>query len=396
MTIVAMRGPTTSNRVLIYTSRALPPQHRFIEHPLRKLRRWDAVVVCASRSPNTVPLDDLEIVCLDPEWPQRLHWLMRRLRGMIGLVKPRDIERLRAVGGSLLHAHWGTSGVLMAPLAKAVGMPLLVTLHGFDIQRKEDFWKSGQGGWWHRSYPDQLRSIAKHGAHFAAVSQAVRSLAIDRGIPEQQVHYMPIGVDTDFFRPGEISMEKRPPKVLFVASHITRKGGDLLVQAMARVQQSIPDAELVMVGDGPQRAHWESLAEKLKVTACFRGRLPPEGVLRELQDSVVFCLPSVRPAYDDLAEGFGLVVAEAGASGVPAVTSAQGVMSEGVDHGRTGFAVAEGDVGAIADGIICLLSDRERAARYGRAARELVREKFDLVKCTEALEELYDTLTSRG
>lgn len=389
-----MRGPATPNRVLIYTSRALPPQHRFIEHPLRKLRRWDAVMVCASRSPNTIPLDDLEIVCLDPEWPQRLHWLMRRLRAMMGLVKPRDIERLRAVGGSLLHAHWGTSGVLMAPLAKAIGMPLLVTLHGFDIQRKEDFWTSGRGGGWHRSYPDQLRSIARNGAHFAAVSHAVRNMAIDRGIPEQQVHYMPIGVDTDFFRPGELSMEKRPPKVLFVASHITRKGGDLLVQAMAVVRQSIRDAELVMVGDGPQRAHWESLAEKLKVTARFRGRLPPEGVLRELQDSVVFCLPSVRPAYDDLAEGFGLVVAEAGASGVPAVTSAQGVMSEGVDHGRTGFAVAEGDVGAIADGIICLLSDRQRAARYGRAAREFVREKFDLATCTEALEDLYDELTS--
>jgi glycosyltransferase involved in cell wall biosynthesis len=391
-----MRGPATSNRVLVYTSRAIPPQHRFIEHPLRKLRRWNPVVVCASRSPNTVPLDDLDIVCLDPKWPQRLHWLMRRLRAVMGRVTTRDIKRIRAVGGSILHSHWGTSGVLMAPLAKAVGLPLLVTLHGFDIQRKEDFWTSGQGGWWHRSYPDQLRSIAKDGAHFAAVSHAVRKLAIDRGIPEDQVHYLPIGVDTDFFQPGQLSMEQRPPKVLFVASHITRKGGDLLVQAMSLVRQSVPHAELVMVGDGPQRQHWESLAAKLGVTASFRGRLSPEGVVRELQDSVVFCLPSIRPAYDDLAEGFGLVVAEAGASGVPVVTSAQGVLSEGVDHGRTGFSVAEGDVDAIADGIVCLLSDRERAERFGRAGRDMVREKFDLVNCTATLEELYDKLASQS
>lgn len=353
-------------------------------------------MVCASRCPHSVPLDDCETVCLDPAWLKSLHWMIRRARALIGAAGYRDINRVRSLNGMVLHAHWGTSGVLLAPLARAVGLPLLVTLHGFDIQRKEDFWTSGRGGWWHRSYPQRLRIMAADGAHFAAVSQAVRELAISRGLPPSQVHYMPIGVDTDFFRPGPLSMAERPAKVLFVASHLQRKGGHLLIQAMAEVRRKIPAAELVMVGDGPQRREWESLSRELGVGAMFPGRLAPEGVLRELHDTVVFCLPSIRPPYDDLAEGFGLVVAEAGASGVPVITSAQGIRSEGVVHGRTGYAVQEGDVRAIADGIVRLLSDRQLATRYGQAARQFVRERFDLQACTSRLENLYDTMVHLG
>lgn len=383
-------------RVLVYTSQAIPPQHRFIEYPLRNLTQWEPVLLCASRAIDTVSLDGLDVICLDPPWPRSFHWAIRRARGLLGVAGSRDVRKIKSLRGSLLHAHWGTSGVLVAPLAKAAGLPLLVTLHGFDIQSKDNFWTSGQGGWWHRDYPDRLRKIAADGAHFVAVSRAIFKLAIQRGLPESHVHYAPIGIDTTAFRPSGIPMSERPPKILFVANHIERKGGATLIRAFASVRKHINNAHLVMVGDGPEREKWSSLASSLGLAVDFRGRLSPQAVQAEMRDAVVFCLPATRLPHHDLAEGFGLVVVEAAASGVPVVTSAQGLESEGVHHEKTGFAIQDGDEQILAEHIISLLADRALAQRLGDAGPEFVRRNFDVTVCTRALEDLYDRVAECG
>lgn len=383
-------------RVLVYTSQALPPQHRFIEYPLRKMSRWEPLILCASRAKNSVPLDGLPVVCLDPSWPRWWSWGIRRVRGLMGVAASRDVKTVKSLQGSLLHAHWGTSGVLIAPLAKAAGLPLLVTLHGFDIQSKETFWTSGQGGWWHRDYPNRLRQIAQEGAHFVAVSQAIRTLAIQWGIPESQVHYAPIGIDVNEFQPTGSPMAERPPKILFVANHIERKGGAILIRAFATIRKSHPKAQLVMVGDGPETEKWNQLASSLGLPVDFRGRLSPQAVRAEMRDTVVFCLPSTRLPHHDLAEGFGLVVIEAAACGVPVVTSAQGLESEGVSDGETGFAIPDGDEKILADRISRLLSDRDLAQRFGDAGPGFVSRKFDLCECTRGLEEVYERVVQRS
>jgi len=377
----------------VSTSRALPPEHRFIESPLRKLRRWHSVILCAHRDPRTLPLDGIPVVSLDPAVPRALWWGLRRLRGLLGRVSHRDREIVRSLRGTIMHAHWGTHGVLIAPLARAAELPLVVTLHGFDITRHESYWTSGAGGWWHRDYPVRLRAIAAQGVHFLAVSHAIRRQAIAWGIPAEQVHHAPIGVDTTSFRPSGLTMHARPAKVLFIGSHIPLKGGDVLIRAMARIRAANPGAEVVFIGDGPELVTWKALASQLSVRARFLGRLPPERVREELADTVVFCLPSVRPKAHALAEGFGLVVIEAAAMGVPVITSAQGRESEGVDNGRTGFAIEDGDEKELAHRIETLLTDRCLAERLGSAAPVFVREHFDLTACTRRVEDLYDEIT---
>jgi glycosyltransferase involved in cell wall biosynthesis len=385
--------PDDRRRVIVSTSRALPPEHRFIEAPLRNLSRWSPVILCADRDPRSLPLVGIPVVSLDPPMPRPLWWGLRRLRGLQGRVSHRDRKTVCALGGALVHAHWGTHGVLVAPLAKAAGLPLVVTLHGFDITRHEAYWTSGAAGWWHRDYPRRLRAIAAEGAHFIAVSRAIRRLALAWGIPESQVHYAPIGIDTASFHPSGVPMIDRPAKVLFVGTHIPLKGGDVLIRAMARVRAAIPDAQVVFIGDGPELTAWKALASHMNVRAHFLGRLPPERVREELADTVVFCLPSVRPAGHALAEGFGLVVIEAAAAGVPVITSAQGMESEGVDDGRTGFAIDYGDEVALAHRIETILKDRPLAQRLGSASPPFVREHFDLKACTRRVEDVYDEVT---
>lgn len=381
-------------RVLVYASFALPPQLRFIEQPMRHLQRWRPTLLCAARSPKSIDLGGLDVVSLDPPWPRKLWWARRRLRGLMRRAAPADVRQVKALGASLLHAHFGPEGVLMAPVAKAAGLPLLVTMHGFDIQSKESFWTSGGAGWWHRDYPNQLRAIAADGAHFVAVSRAIARLAVQWGIPESQVHYQPIGIDTRLFKPTPVPLVDRPPRVVFVGNHIERKGGHHLVRAMAMVRREVPNAELMMVGDGPERPRWQALAEQLGVRATFTGRVSPDGVREALGGAVAFCLPAVRLPHHNLAEGFGLVVIEAAAMGLPVVTSAQGRDSEGLIHGETGFAVPGGDEAALAEHLTTLLQDRALAQRMADAGPGFVRDRFDLHQCTLELELLYDRLAS--
>ncbi len=139
----------------------------------------------------------------------------------------------------------------------------------------------------------------------------------------------------------------------------------------------------------------QELAKKLGVSAQFRGALSSAEVIRELQMTRVFCLPSVHAASGD-AEGFGIVLLEAEASGVPVVTSALGGAMEGIDDGVTGFAFAERDVDTLAARLITLLTDDALATSMAHAGPAFVSEKFDLYRCTEKLETLYDTACEAG
>lgn len=88
-----------------------------------------------------------------------------------------------------MHVHFGTDAVAAWPWIKHLGVPMLVTLHGFDINTHPEWWISGQGGDYRRNYPRQLKALAEEkNVSFIAVSQAIRQQAIQAyGIPEHKV-----------------------------------------------------------------------------------------------------------------------------------------------------------------------------------------------------------------
>ncbi len=160
---------------------------------------------------------------------------------------------------------------------------------------------------------------------------------------------------------------------------------------MAAVRARIPDVELVVVGDGPLRAELEKLSGELGGDVRFMGALPSERVKSELDAARVFCLPSVRAANGD-AEGYGRVLLEAQAAGVPVVSSALGGAREGFLHGETGYRVAEGDIADLADRLTELLAQPDKASAMGMAARRFVCARFDIRDCTRNLERHYNQL----
>jgi colanic acid/amylovoran biosynthesis glycosyltransferase len=169
---------------------------------------------------------------------------------------------------------------------------------------------------------------------------------------------------------------------------VEKKGCAYLLRAMASVQQTHPDCLLTIIGDGPLRGSLESQARELGVTCRFLGAQPPAIVREHLQQTRIFCAPSVTAKNGD-SEGLGIVFAEAQAMGIPVVSSLHGGIPEVVVHGRTGLLAGERDHEALAAAIASLLGDSSLWEQFRHSARAHIEHSFDLAKQTAELETIY-------
>lgn len=290
---------------------------------------------------------------------------------------------------ALLHAHFGPEAVYVTPLAKALGVPLVTTLHGFDVSvAKSQLVASRKPSW--INYVTWRDDLFTHGRVFVAVSEHVRRRAIEWGYPADRLVVLPIGVDVDVIQPAPVP---ETPRILHIARLVEKKGTADLLRAFAGVFRAVPGAELAIIGQGPLRESLEATAAELGIAGAVRflGARPHAETLQWLSHSRVVCVPSVTAPNGDQ-EGLVTVLMEAGAAGVPLVATDHGAAHEAVTEGINGFLVPEHDPTALADRLITLLRDPAMGERFGKAGREMVVHRFNLRRQTDKLEALYRTL----
>lgn len=378
--------------VIVYRSILLNRSETFIKSQIGAYRRWHAVLL-GRRLCHELPLEGLDVRTLEADLARRSSQLLLKLRLILGIAP--NVSAFRRDEPVLLHAHFGMDAIEAAPIARSLGVPMVVTLHGFDINIDFRWWRAGHGGLLMRGYPRRLLLLASlpH-VHFVAVSEAIKNRAISVGIPANKIDVRYVGVDSARFQPGRLGISQRPPRVLFVGRLVEKKGCAYLLRAMRIVQQANPGAQLTIVGDGPLRSQLENLAREMNVNAVFKGFLAGSEVKREIDEARVFCLPSVTADNGD-AEGLAIVLLEAQASGIPVITSGVGGTLEGIVEGQTGYGFEERDVPKLASRLSELLVDDALAERMSAAGPKFVERKFDLKLCTARLESLYDDLTRR-
>jgi glycosyltransferase involved in cell wall biosynthesis len=299
---------------------------------------------------------------------------------------PRLLARLRETRPALVHAHFATDGLLALPLAEALGVPLVTTLHGFDLTRsRAALLRSGRPGW--IRYALLGGRLRARGALFVAVSDAIRRRALDQGFPAERTVTLLNGVDLASFQAGT----PEPGLILHVGRLVEKKGTALLLRAFADVAARRPEARLVIVGDGPLRGRLERQAGE---RVAFTGALPPEEVARWMGRAWLLAAPSVTAADGD-SEGLPTVAVEAAAASLPVVASDHSGLPEAVVDGETGFVVPEGDIAALAERLETLLASPDLRAGMGGAARRLAETRFDSARQIAALENLYDRVTGR-
>jgi glycosyltransferase involved in cell wall biosynthesis len=370
-------------QVAIFRSEILPISETFIRSQASALKRWSPTLIGFEELNNglDLPFLDKVVVARDAGAPGSFKYWAE-------LPNQALVTHLRKA--NLVHAHFGLAATEIWPSVRAAGLPMLVTLHGNDINIFRKWWEQGKGGLRRRVYPRRLLKMSRHpDVHFLAVSEAIRQRAIDYGIHHEKVSLAHIGVDTRWFTPNDVPLAQRDNNILFVGRMVEKKGAEILIRAFRLIRARIPDANLVMIGDGQLLERAKATAARLGTPVAFLGSQTPEQVLAKLHTSKVFCLPSVIASNGD-AEGLPISILEAQACGVPVVTSARGGFGEALIPGRTGEFFPEGDIEALAAHICRLLSDSAYANSLSMNARELVVAEFDIEKCTRRLESHYD------
>ncbi len=322
----------------------------------------DDVVVLTSGPPGATTADR-----------QRPYPVVRR--GALLLPTPavaRDAVRLLRSSGAdrVLFGAAAPLGLLAAPLRQAGARRVVALTHGHEV-------------WWSRvpGARTALRRIGDDCDHLTTIS-GFTTAAIGAALSaaaRARLLRLPPPVDLQQFTPGGPAGGAR---CVAVGRFVRQKGFDTLLLAWNQVLAGWPAGrvlpELVLVGDGPQRAALTRLIGALGLGSSVRmtGPLPRASVVMELQAARVFALP-VRTRWRGLyAEGLGLAAVEAAACGLPVVVGRSGGAPETVVEGRTGAVVDPEDPAALAAELRPLLLDPVRSAALGAAGRAHVSARF--------------------
>jgi phosphatidylinositol alpha-1,6-mannosyltransferase len=266
---------------------------------------------------------------------------------------------------------------LMAGRLRAAGVQQLVaTTHGHEV-------------WW-ANVPLTRHLIRRIGRQVDVVTylgeycRARIAPALDPAAQARMVQLTP-GVDDAVFHPGADGARVRAqhglgdrPVVVCISRMVARKGQDVLVRALPKIREAVPDAALLLVGDGPHRREVEREVDRLRLRAdvVFAGRVPWAQTPDYYAAGTVFCMPTRTRLAGLEPEALGICYLEAAAVGLPVVAGDSGGAPDAVLDGENGFVVNGQDVDAVAARCAQLLLDPELARKFGERGRAWVAQQW--------------------
>ena len=200
--------------------------------------------------------------------------------------------------------------------------------------------------------------------------------------------------------PGWEIPQELPPRernrVLFVGRLVEWKGVDYLLKAFKIVSKNLPDASLVIVGDGPEREHHMEQTRNLGIDdrVAFVGWKVGQELIEEYARASVLMVPSIVD-YKGQTESLGVVAIEAMALGTPVVASRVGGLTDVIADGETGFLVPQKDPEALAFSMEKILTDGEMAGEMSRNARKRFEKMFSPQSIAERFIQLYGELLNK-
>jgi phosphatidylinositol alpha-1,6-mannosyltransferase len=276
----------------------------------------------------------------------------------IGLQARALVETLRRRPHVIVCGH-----VLLGPvcrLASAIlGVPYVAMAYAYEVRAPRMRW---------------IARLALRGARRVVVPSEFGRRAVEaHGVVPARITVARPGAGLDADRAlAHGTAPDDAPVVLSVGRLVDGyKGHDMVIRAMPLILARAPAARYVVVGDGPRRGYLERLATSLAVGDAVRfvGEIPDDEVAAWYRRCDVFVLAAREDAAGGGAEGYGIVLVEAGLHGKPVVGGRAGGVVDAVVDGETGLLVDPVDPGDIADAIARLLTERDVAARLGQAGR---------------------------
>ncbi|MFK7822092.1 MAG: glycosyltransferase [Planctomycetaceae bacterium] len=286
----------------------------------------------------------------------------------------------------VMHVHQCTP-MFQAMLSRLPGkrVPLLLTEHGRH----------------HPDFPSRKRAIVHRlllgkRDRLVAVGEATRQALIAyEGLPADRVEVIYNGVDLEQFTKvaseirdevrNELGLNADDWIVTLVARLDAIKDHPTAIRTVQLVRESVPNAKLLIVGDGPERDRIERIIRESNLQDCVRMLGTRRDVPRLLRTSDTFLMSSIG-------EGIPLTIIEAMAAGVPVVSTNVGGIPEMVSTGESGFLHESGDAEGLAGSIRALAGDAQLRNRVTEAARTRAFDVFSRKQMLASYGQLYQEM----
>ncbi|MEY3714507.1 MAG: hypothetical protein RJB59_310 [Actinomycetota bacterium] len=308
----------------------------------------------------------------DQKWLSDFQVRVIRDKSKVLLPTPRVIRELQALirQNSITKVWFGAAaplGVASRWLRKAGATRIVALTHGHEV-------------WWSKIWPFSwaISEIGKQVDYLTYLGTFTKSALSPHIKDASKLIRVAPGIDTDHFSPSDsMSLRQRHglgsrPTIVSVGRLVHRKGQDRLIEALPKVLESIPDAALVLVGEGPYRKHLDGLVNKydLSGNVFFIGRINFAELPNYIGMGDVFAMPSRSRLFGLEVEGLGIVYLEASSCGLPVIGGSSGGAPDAVLDGETGYVVDGNDLTAISTQIVRLLSDAKLRKEMGERGRK--------------------------
>jgi len=379
--------------VASYCSSFLKSEMLHIYRQVRALRGVDTFVVTKEvQNPERFPFDNIEII------PKRrtnllMHGWLKFVERRPPIVYRGEYQTLDSLlerqGADLMHIYFGHTGVHLLPFIEQWDKPCVVSFHGADVAHKPEI----------KDYPAKLRRLFNAVPLVFARSQSLVERLIQLGCPPEKLRINRTGIPLNEFP----FVDRQPPangnwRIVQACRLIPKKGVATSLRAFAIFKKDNPRAEFLIAGKGPLQPELEMLAGGLGILrdVHFLGFLSQPKLQQLYATSHLFLHPSeISPNQDQ--EGVPNSVLEAMATGLPVAATRHGGIPEAVDHGRTGFLVAEEDHVGLANAMQLIISSPALLKQMGGLAHSAVIERFGQDAQIDQLESFYEeAITMNG
>jgi phosphatidylinositol alpha-1,6-mannosyltransferase len=316
----------------------------------------------------------------DSDWLANYGVRVIRDRSKILLPTPRVAFNLRAIikREGITTAAFGAAAPLglLSTSIKRAGVTRTVALtHGHEV-------------WWAKVFPFNLLlrrigSTVDVLTYLGDFTRAAISQGISAKAQSSMVKVAP-GIDVDHFIPTDASALReslgitKKKVIVSVGRLVHRKGQDCLIESMPQILSSVPDAHLLLIGQGPYREHLQELVRKhrLESSVTFIGRIEYKDLPMYLCAGEIFAMPSRSRLMGLEVEGLGIVYLEASSCGLPVLAGRSGGAPDAVVQNITGLVVDGTNHEQIATAAINLLNNIAASQLMGAAGRQWIVENW--------------------
>ena len=274
-------------------------------------------------------------------------------------------------------AEYGTTAHTFLPVIKELEIPLITHFHGYDASNEEEI-KS-------RNY---YKEVFEYSSSIVVVSMKMYNDLIKLGCLENKTVYNPYGPKNEFFK---VEPEFGYQQFISVGRFVDKKAPYFTLLAFKEVVKEFPNAKLVMAGEGHLLNTCQNLVKYFEIdkNVSFVGIISSEEFQDYLKNSLGFIQHSITAANGD-AEGTPVSILEAGAAGVPVVSTKHAGIPDVVLNDITGFLVEEHDVEGMSLKMMQLLKDPALARSLGQNAKQRINQNFTLSRHINILDELLE------